>query len=49
MNLFRLAEMQLARENKDVTAKSVLDKAIKIRKFIDKNPQLTLDILSGKK
>lgn len=46
-NLFNLAELQLRREGKEVTELAVIDYAVKIRKWLDRNPKSSGDILSG--
>jgi hypothetical protein len=47
MNIFNLAETQLVRERKSVTISAVLEKAIKIRHFMDTHTKLTEHILNG--
>jgi hypothetical protein len=47
MNIFDLAQAELQREGKKATMSAVLDKAIRIRKFMDKNAKLANHILSG--
>jgi hypothetical protein len=48
LNLFELAEVELKRENKEPTKKLILDRAIVIRRWLDKHRQATaIKIMAG--
>jgi hypothetical protein len=48
LNLFELAEIELQRENKEPTKKLILERAIFIRKWLDKHREPTaIRIMTG--
>jgi len=49
MNIFKLAELQVLRENKELTRALILSRAVKIRKWIDKHRGISDKILAGRK
>jgi hypothetical protein len=49
MNLFNLATKQLIKESKKTSLSSILDRAITIRKWMDRHPKATKHILAGGK
>lgn len=47
-NIFKLAEIQLQKENKKITADKIITYAIIIRKWLDKHKGMGEAILSGR-
>lgn len=47
MNIFELAELQVIKEGKEVSQGLILDRAIKIRKWLDKHRGVYNKILQG--
>ena len=48
LNLFKLAQLELTRENKKVSEAKILSYAVKIRKFCDKHNKMVDKILADK-